>query len=122
MPTNAQNTCTLYDNRADAALGYRAAGSRYPYDATLLEQGWQQYDTDQDAWYFGVWVHLQKREIFTYAEGDRSMVQCATPEAFAAELVRMAAFYGDPPPAFSVIDAQSGTLTHHVAPRPGAGL
>ena len=30
---------------------------RYYYDRTLLAQGWQQYDTEEDAWYFGVWIH-----------------------------------------------------------------
>ena len=42
---------------------------RYYYDRTLLAQGWQQYDTEEDAWYFGVWIHTEKLETFTYAEG-----------------------------------------------------
>lgn len=32
--------------------------------------GWQQYDTEQDAWYFGVWVNPGRLMILSYAEGD----------------------------------------------------
>lgn len=45
--------------------------SRYHYDDRLTaSDGWQQYDTDQDAYYFGIWINPVKRETFTYAEGD----------------------------------------------------
>jgi hypothetical protein len=32
---------------------------RYHYDFAVCttDKGWAQYDTEQDAWYFGVWVH-----------------------------------------------------------------
>ena len=46
---------------------------RYYYDRTLLAQGWQQYDTEEDAWYFGIWIHTEKLETFTYAEGIPTM-------------------------------------------------
>ena len=38
-------------------------------------------DTDQDAWYFGVWVHPITRRVVTYAEGDVTIVD---PEVGAA--------------------------------------
>jgi hypothetical protein len=64
---------------------------------------WRQYDTEQDAWYFGVWVHVSNRWIVTYAEGDLCLVRCADDAAFAAKLAAMEEFYGSPPPAFTVI-------------------
>ena len=36
-------------------------GDRYQFDFNLCSgaRGWTQFDTDQDAWYFGIWVHLK---------------------------------------------------------------
>ncbi|MCA9652553.1 MAG: hypothetical protein KC501_21735 [Myxococcales bacterium] len=92
---------------------------RYTYDLRICpaEDGWRQYDTDQDAWYFGVWVHEGRREIVTYAEGDESRVTCPTADSLRAELAAMAEFYGPPPPAFVVLDAD-GTRTDVYDPRP----
>lgn len=83
---------------------------RYRYDFKLCttERGWRQYDTVQDAWYFGVWVHPEERLIVTYAEGDVSKVSCPTPESYHAELHAMAEFYGPPPPAFTIVTPESG--------------
>ena len=95
---------------------------RYQYDNALLPRGFAQYDTEQDAWYFGCWVHVGKREIWTYAEGDLSVVRCPTVDSFRAELAHMAAFYGDPPPAFVVLDVDAKTRTEHYDTRPGSDL
>lgn len=96
------------------------AESRYLFDGDICKpsEGWKQYDTDQDAWYFGVWVQTEARWILTYAEGDLSLVQCPTAESFKAELASMAKFYGDPPPAWTVIDTDAGTLTKYFDERP----
>lgn len=93
---------------------------RYQFDMghCASEDGWEQYDTDQDAWYFGVWVRLSTRETVTYAEGDITHVSAPTDEAFAAELAVMAEFYGDPPPAFKVITGD-GQLVAVTGARPG---
>jgi len=89
-------------------------GDRYKYDfGDRLPDGgcgWIQYDTRQDAWYFGVWVNPETRQIMTYAEGDETLVTAPTEEAFQAELADMAEFYGDPPPAMIVYDLE-GTRT-----------
>lgn len=122
MNTHTAPTTTVYDEAADIALGHSRAESRYPYDLALRAEGWKPYDTDQDAWYFGVWVHLERRQIFTYAEGDRSLTTCDTTAALAAELARMAQVYGDPPPAVSLVDLATHTVTHYTDKRPGAGL
>lgn len=96
-------------------------GERYYFDFMegFLGGGWQQYDTDQDAWYFGVWVNIERREILTYAEGDITLRACASVESLKAQLESMAKFYGDPPPAFTSIDTNTGQVTHYIDERPG---
>lgn len=93
---------------------------RYRFDFQLCttSKGWKQYDTDQDAWYFGVWVHVEKRVILTYAEGDISVVKCPTEESYHAELAHMAGFYGPPPPAFVLIDPEKNMRTNVYDKRP----
>lgn len=80
---------------------------RYDFDLKLCpaSEGWRQYDTEQDAWYFGVWYHPDARIVVTYAEGDLSVEEYTTNEAWTAQLASMAQFYGPPPPAFIGIDA-----------------
>ena len=92
---------------------------RYRYDFELCKHadGWLQYETNQDASYFGVWVHPERREIVTFAEGDETRVFCPTVDSYHAELADMAEFYGPPPPAFRTIDAD-GTLTEYYDRRP----
>ncbi len=96
---------------------YDGDDSRYRFDTGLC-RGWKQYDTDQDAWYFGVWVHLGKRETLTYAEGDVILVVCPDDTHLAAELAHMGEFYGAPPPAFRCIDVETGAVTHIYDERP----
>ena len=98
---------------------FESESDRYKYDFELCKakDGWIQYDTDQDAWYFGIWVNPDKRVILTYAEGDLTRCTCPTEDSYHAELKSMADCYGDPPPAFKVIDSD-GTLTHYYDKRP----
>lgn len=84
---------------------------RYRYDAKLLRAGWQQWDTDQDAHYFGVWVHATKRETFTYCEGDCYQVFCVDAAHFRAELADMERVYGAAPPSMVVLDLEAKTRT-----------
>lgn len=107
------------NERGNLVLNELAGGARYVWDEALLRDGWEQYDTEDDASYFGVWVHLADRSIFTFAEGDILLVVCRTDEAFEAELDHMAAFYGKPPPAFTVVDPEKRTITKHIFERPG---
>lgn len=74
---------TVTDCRIDRG-SHRA--DRYYYDRTLLAQGWQQYDTEEDAWYFGIWIHTEKLEAFTYTEGDTCHVIAPHVETFRNEL------------------------------------
>lgn len=106
-----------------------ASDERYIVDFApdFKEGGWVQYDTDQDAWYFGVWVSPPQKLILSYAEGDWNLTECPTEEIYHEELKRMAEFYGPPPPAFTTctgvqaVDgkiAPAGEVTHYYDQRP----
>lgn len=96
---------------------FLACADRYRFDLGECnsENGWLQFDTDQDASYFGVWVHPERREIVTYAEGDITRVTCPTVESYRAELEDMCEFYGTSP-AFITID-DDGTVTKYYQDR-----
>lgn len=83
---------------------------RYEYDFKRCNKadGWRQYDTEQDASYFGVWVHPERRVIVTFAEGDETTVECPTQEAFEAEIREMNEFYGSPPPSWTIRNVKTG--------------
>lgn len=93
----------------------RDEAGRYAYDELLT--GWKQYDTNQDASYFGVWVNVPERKVFSYTEGDRCLVVCPTLESFRAELEDMERFYG-PLPHFATAFDADGTVTKFYDPRP----
>jgi hypothetical protein len=111
--------CQIYrGEEADARIGIGPGTSRYLYDQVLCPLAWRQYDTSQDAYYFGTWVHIAERKVFSYTEDDRTLVIRPTANAFEAELRAMAEFYGPPPPAFVVID-RAGRVTKLYDQRPG---
>ena len=91
-------------------------GDRYRFDFSECteKKGWLQYDTDQDAHYFGIWVHPKKMEIVSYIEGDVIIVKCKDKESFKAEIKSMNEFYGAAPPAFTVYDFQEKTITDYI--------
>ena len=96
----------------DEFVGPHADRYRYDFKLCKKSDGWKQYDTEQDASYFGVWVHPESRVIVTFAEGDETTVTCPTQEAFEAEIREMNEFYGSPPPAF-VSFGMDGSRTEH---------
>ena len=100
--------------------GFHCMRNRYYYDFGDLKpsNGWKQYDTSQDASYFGIWVNINKRQTFTFCEGDTTLVICPDDKSLQAELDDMARCYGDPPPAFVGID-NTGQVTHYFDERPG---
>lgn len=87
---NARGNVILRGPDADRALGFRG-DDRYTYDYRLRD--WHKMDTWQDAHYFGVWFNDETRQTFTYAEGDRTLVNCPTDASYAAEIADMIAFY-----------------------------
>ncbi len=86
--------------------------SRYAYDTKVCKHadGWKQYDTNQDASYFGVWVHVEKLQVVTYAEGDEITVHCKDKEGLRKELDSMATFYGAAPAAFWFLDTDGNMV------------
>ncbi len=69
--------------------------NRYMVDFADDRRGWKQYDTDQDAHYFGVWVNPDLRFILSYTEGDWTLVVCTDDEHYNAEIKLMNDFYGE---------------------------
>ena len=50
-------------------------GDRYVYDFGLCsyKKGWAQFDTAQDARYFGTWANPTRLIIFSYCKGDTTL-------------------------------------------------
>ncbi len=90
----------------------------FDFEECSSSKGFKQYDTEQDAWYFGVWVCIEKRMTVVYAEGDLYVTTCPTPESFRQELSGMERAYGDPPPCAIGIDFENKTITKFYDERP----
>jgi hypothetical protein len=105
------------NERGNTIFRTHADTDRYIVDFAdkFKAEGWEQYDTDQDAHYFGVWVNPRSRMVLTYAEGDWSVVTCPTKESYLAEIQSMNEFYGQ---GFicKVLD-QSGVMTTYCQDR-----
>ncbi len=91
-------------------------GDRYMFDHHLkASDGWMQYDTAQDASYFGVWVNPKRMATITFAEGDVSIVICKTPKAYNAEIEKMNEFYEASP--FMAVIESDGKVVEFVQDR-----
>lgn len=70
----------------------RPCTDRYEFDFRCsYENGFAQFDTKQDASYFGTWVSPLERKIVSYCEGDLTIQRYDEDEEFIAalrELVR----------------------------------
>lgn len=73
-------------------------------------EGWMQYDTDQDAPYFGVWVNPLKFMTLTYAEGDWTLIEATGTKGYNEEIDIMNEFYGEGKIA-TAIDPETGEVT-----------
>lgn len=75
---------------------FRDNMNRYEVDFAegFAESDWMQFDTDQGASYFGVWVNPKSFEIMTYAEGDWIFTECFDKERYNAEIDRLCEFHG----------------------------
>lgn len=65
-----------------------APADRYVYDFRLCTyaRGWAQVDTCQDASYYGTWANPTTREIFTYCEGDTTLIRCVDDAEFVEQM------------------------------------
>lgn len=75
-------------------------------------EGWKQYDTDQDAHYFGCWVNPRQFLVLTYAEGDWTLQVCLDADHYNAQIDRMNEFYSEGYEA-KVIDTEKRTCTEY---------
>ena len=89
----------------------------FDFEECTEARGFKQYDTEQDASYFGIWVDVGRRLTVTYAEGDLAVVVCPSEDGLRAELASMAAFYGKAPP-FAIGISEDGSVTHYYDERP----
>ena len=80
-------------------------------------RGWQRYDTEEDAWYFGIWINTEAGDLYL-RRGDTSHVIAPNVEAFRAELARWLYQYHPQAPAFIGIDPEAGVVTHHFEAKP----
>ncbi|EIM65487.1 hypothetical protein [Desulfobacter postgatei] len=71
-------------------------GERYSMDFSHCgnRSDWYQFDSRQDAWYFGQWVNPVTRQILSYVEGDITLVICETADQYRKELESMTDFEG----------------------------
>jgi hypothetical protein len=85
--SNARGNSTQHTFYADR--------DRYDYDfkRCRLHEGWQQFNTHQDASSFGVWINPQLRQIVTFAKGNEITIYCATDASYEDELAEMRSHY-----------------------------
>jgi hypothetical protein len=98
--------------------GFHENGSRYIYDQRLLGEnsGWQQFDTNQDAEYFGVWINPNKRETFTYCEQDLIHVKCPSNSSYNREIRDLVEHYTQAPSCKTI--GADGSVTEYYEDAP----
>jgi hypothetical protein len=85
---------------------------RYYYDMGMCSgSDWCQFDTEQDASYFGIWVNIKDRKVVTFAEGDETIVTAENDTDFKAELQSIVKFYTPGRACATVND--KGEFTNH---------
>ena len=83
---------------------------RYVIDFADDLQGWRQFDTTNDAPYFGVWTNAELRETLHYCEGDWTLCTFDNVPQFDAELREMRESYGPAPGECRVIDEHGNVV------------
>lgn len=70
---------------------------RYEIDfaSDFKNEGWLQFDTNQDAPYFGFWVNPKTLQTLNYCEGDWTVCDCKDAESYNAEMVDAIECYAD---------------------------
>ena len=93
---------------------FHCDSSRYQVELALNESnnGWQQWDTDQDAWYYGTWVNFSRRMIACYAEGDLYLQIALDDDTYKAEIAALRSFHGKPPVVAVAIDEEGCQTTY----------
>ena len=71
----------------------RADRYKIDFAESFSVEEWEQYDTSQDAPYFGVWVNKVTMQILTYCEGDWELTDCPDAKHFNREIEVLNAAY-----------------------------
>lgn len=70
--------------------------SRYVYDSKYcVSKGWAQFDTKEDAPYYGQWVNPFELKFASYCEGDLSVTTCDAQDEFVAYIQSIADWHGN---------------------------
>jgi len=111
------------EKKEDDGQGNEIVRAFYPSERYVIDfaedyhdLGWQQFDTDQDAHYFGTWVNPKTLQELCYCEGDWSLVTCKDAGHYNAKIWSMIEFYGEGKIA-TVIDAENGSAVRFVQDR-----
>ena len=75
------------------------SSNRYAFDfSDEAKNGWKQYDTSQDAWYYGVWYNPEKMQVLDYTEGDVYLCSTLSWGEWIEKMKAMDKFHGAAPP------------------------
>ena len=99
------------DNEGNEIREIFHSAERYLFDFNIDYSHWIQFDTENDAWYFGVWVSKERLCVLSYVEGDISFVQCPDAEHYDAKMAKLCEFYQ--PGAHTVAIDGDGNATHY---------
>ena len=71
--------------------------TRYAFDfgECSTAKGYAQFDTRQDAYYYGHWVNPTTFRLVSYAEGDVTVTVCDDVAEFAAQVRTWIAYHGE---------------------------
>ena len=71
--------------------------TRYAFDfgECFTAKGYAQFDTRQDAYYYGHWVNPTTFRLVSYAEGDIAVTVCDDADEFAAQVRTWVAYHGE---------------------------
>jgi hypothetical protein len=99
------------NERGNTVYSGNAGTDRYIVDFAedFTAEGWMQFDTRQDAHYFGVWMNPAKLLTLTYCEGDWSLVECPDAAHYNAEVQDACDFYSPGIAAITCSSAESAT-------------
>lgn len=89
-------------------------GARYTYDVLARDiGGWSQFPTREDAWYFGVWVNHETREMIQYAEGDLLFGRYNSQKAWNEIMGNLRGLWPETPPAARGIEANGALIQYY---------
>ena len=70
-------------------------GSRHVVDRApdFEAEGWQQFDTSEDADHFGIWLNPRHRVVLTFADGYWTLESCPSAEHYREAVGRLCKYF-----------------------------